>query len=73
MQHCWLNNLSALENYLLPCPFKMLTGCDCPACGTQRSIIQLLQGDLAASLSCNPSGIGGVLWLSSFLPVAHDF
>jgi hypothetical protein len=60
-----------MEGHLLPCPFKLLTGCDCPACGTQRSVLQLLKGDVAGSLAHNPSGIGSVILLSVFLISRH--
>jgi hypothetical protein len=32
-----------------PCPFKMLTGWNCPACGGLRMTHDLLHGDLAAA------------------------
>lgn len=35
------------------CPSKMLTGLDCPGCGSQRALHALLHGDLAASLRFN--------------------
>lgn len=46
----------ALEEHALPCPFKVLTGCDCPACGLQRSWFALLKGNLQESLSFHPAG-----------------
>lgn len=33
----------------------MLTGCDCPACGLQRSGIHLLRGDVEASFLAHPA------------------
>jgi len=44
-----------LLRYLIPCPFKKLTGIDCPGCGFQRSIIALLQGDVMQSLTYYPA------------------
>lgn len=35
------------------CPSKMLTGLDCPGCGSQRALHALLHGDIAASLRFN--------------------
>lgn len=35
------------------CPFKWLTGWDCPACGGLRMTHDLLHGDLAASINDN--------------------
>jgi hypothetical protein len=46
------------EQHLLPCPFKFLTGCDCPACGTQRSIVCFLKGEFSKSWEHNPLGFG---------------
>lgn len=36
------------------CPFKLLTGLDCPGCGSQRAIHALLTGDLAAAWHAHP-------------------
>lgn len=36
------------------CPFLSLTGYQCPGCGSQRAIHQLLQGNLAAAMQYNP-------------------
>jgi hypothetical protein len=44
-----------LLRYLIPCPFKNLTGVDCPGCGFQRSVIALLQGDVMQSFAYYPS------------------
>lgn len=46
-----------LEHHLLTCPFKHLTGLDCPGCGVQRSVIALLKGDLMASFKLYPATI----------------
>jgi hypothetical protein len=46
-----------LQNHLLACPFKMLTGYDCPGCGFQRSVIALLQGNLNQSFHYYPATI----------------
>lgn len=40
--------------FLFPgCPFKALTGLDCPACGGLRMTHDLLNGDLAAAVTDN--------------------
>jgi hypothetical protein len=36
-----------------PCPFKLLTGWNCPACGGLRMTHDLLHGDLAAAIVDN--------------------
>lgn len=46
-----------LQNHLLTCPFKKLTGFDCPGCGFQRSVIALLQGDILKSVELYPATI----------------
>lgn len=52
-----LLSVSWLQNHLLPCPFKYLTGIDCPGCGFQRSVIALIQGNLHQSLHLYPAAI----------------
>ncbi len=37
-----------------PCPVHALTGYDCPGCGTQRAVHQLLNGNIASAWHCNP-------------------
>src|SRR6185312_3674169 len=53
-----------LQNHLLPCPFKYLTGIDCPGCGFQRSVIALIQGNLHKSLQLYPAAIPLLLFFS---------
>lgn len=48
-------DLNWLENYLLPCPFKSLTGMDCPGCGLQRSVLALVQGNFSESFHFYPA------------------
>jgi hypothetical protein len=69
MLQWWHNRLEAWQDHLLPCPFKWLTGCDCPACGTQRSVIQLLKGELLESCNQNPL-VPGVVLLLAFRVIA---
>jgi hypothetical protein len=45
-----------LNDHLLTCPFKSMTGIDCPGCGMQRSVIKLLEGDVAQSIAYHPAG-----------------
>jgi uncharacterized protein DUF2752 len=54
---CQLVFISRLQNHLIPCPFKYLTGIDCPGCGFQRSVIALLHGDLHKSFIFYPAAI----------------
>ncbi|HWZ15375.1 MAG TPA: DUF2752 domain-containing protein [Mucilaginibacter sp.] len=52
-----LLSVSWLQNHLLPCPFKYITGIECPGCGFQRSVIALIQGKLHQSLQLYPAAI----------------
>ena len=36
------------------CPFRTLTGLNCPACGTTRGLHQLLHGNFIAAFELNP-------------------
>lgn len=46
-----------LQNHLILCPFKKLTGIDCPGCGFQRSVVALLKGNITESLHLYPATI----------------
>ena len=67
MPQWWSISIDWLEERLIPCPFKFLTGCDCPACGTQRSFLSLLRGDLIASWNENPIAIGTCVIMVAYL------
>jgi len=53
---------SWLQNHLIPCPFKYLTGIDCPGCGFQRAALALLQGHLNDSIQLYPPLIPIILF-----------
>jgi hypothetical protein len=61
-----------LQNHLLPCPFKKLTGVDCPGCGFQRSVIALFKGDIVTSLHFYPATIP-IIFTSLFVALAIRF
>jgi hypothetical protein len=44
----------AASNFLPPCPFRAITGCYCPGCGSPRALHQLFRGHPVASLGLNP-------------------
>lgn len=48
---------NGLANGPILCPFRLLTGYECPTCGTTRSIGSLLQGDVVGAFNNNPLGI----------------
>ncbi|MDB5121992.1 MAG: hypothetical protein JWP94_121 [Mucilaginibacter sp.] len=52
-----LLSITWLQNHLLPCPFKYITGIECPGCGFQRSVIALVQGHLHQSFTLYPASI----------------
>lgn len=47
-------NLDWFRQHLLACPFKYITGIDCPGCGLQRSFLELLQGNIQKSFLLYP-------------------
>jgi hypothetical protein len=65
-----LSALYATTGMGLPCPFRALTGWDCPLCGGTRMGDALLHGDVLAAFGFNPLalicllilGVLGVLW-----------
>ncbi len=44
----------SLTGWLPPCPFHLMTGYNCPGCGTTRMLESLLSGDMARAFSYNP-------------------
>lgn len=42
------------HSFFIPCPFKYITGYNCPGCGSQRAIHQLLHLDFIGALRQNP-------------------
>ena|SRR5579872_784382 len=53
-----------LQGHLLPCPFKYVTGIDCPGCGFQRSVLALFQGDMHQSFLLYPATIPLLLFFA---------
>jgi len=53
-----------LQSHLLPCPFKYITGIDCPGCGFQRSVLALIQGNFHQSFSLYPPAIPLLLFFA---------
>lgn len=40
-----------------PCVFKNATGIACPSCGSTRSVLSIIQGDIAKAMLINPLGL----------------
>jgi hypothetical protein len=53
----------------VPCPLRLVTGLDCPFCGTTRMVSALLEGDVTGALAFNApvfvaALVVGYLWCS---------
>lgn len=51
----YLGIVDWLEQHMLRCPSKMISGTDCPGCGLQRSVIHLLRGEFSDALIMYPA------------------
>lgn len=60
-----LSALYSNTGYGLGCPFRAVTGWDCPLCGGTRLGAALLQGDVAAAAAFNPLLFVGLLALAA--------
>ena len=66
-----LSALYATTGIGVSCPFRVVTGWDCPLCGGTRMGSALLHGDVATAFAFNPLalvliavlGVIGVLWV----------
>lgn len=51
-----------------PCPFRLLTGFQCPGCGSTRALHQILHGNFESAFMLNPLLMLGIpLMLFAFL------
>lgn len=41
-------------SFFPPCPFRLLTGLECPGCGSQRCFHQLMHGNVRQAYHHNP-------------------
>lgn len=53
------------------CPFKLLTGLDCPGCGGQRAVHAFFHGDFIGGLRYNPFLIVALSYLAFALIVNY--
>lgn len=62
------------ERFMPKCMFKVLTGYDCPGCGSQRAFHAMLHGDIAAAWHYNAALFVGVplIILLVFRAFMHD-
>ena len=54
-----------------PCPFRVLTGLQCPGCGSLRALHQLLHGHLLGALRLNPMMVIALPFLAHYF-VRHE-
>ena len=67
---CALLDPGSIEGLPTLCPFRRVTGLDCPGCGMTRALSALLHGDPDAAaahhplvLVALPLAVGALLWL----------
>lgn len=53
MQHPHL----VYDEQVTPCMIKHVTGVPCPSCGSSRSVISLVNGDITGAIYWNPFGL----------------
>lgn len=51
------------SQYFPKCPFRLLTGLECPGCGSQRAIHHLLELDIKAALQSNVLAVLSIPYL----------
>jgi len=52
-----------LQAHQLHCPIKLFFNVDCPGCGLQRSCVELLKGNWAASFQLHPVTVPLILFM----------
>ena len=60
------NLIGWLEGHQLPCMIKKFFNFDCPTCGLQRSIIELIKGNVLESFRLYPALIAIILFFGLF-------
>jgi hypothetical protein len=61
--YLYFNNPEEAKHTLLSCPLNSFTGLQCPGCGSQRAIHQLLHLNLKAAWAFNPLLICGLPYI----------
>ncbi len=59
------------DSFFPVCPFRLLTGWNCPACGGLRMIHDVLHGDLAAAIADNVLLLVGIPLLAGWALLRH--
>jgi hypothetical protein len=55
------------DSFFPVCPFRLLTGWNCPACGGLRMVHDVLHGDLAAAIHDNVVLLAGIPLLAGWV------
>ena len=55
--------MNNLENYMIPCPMKTITGIPCPGCGVQRAFIDFINGNFIDAIKAYPPLIPVVMMM----------
>ena len=48
------------SGFFPPCPFRLLSGLQCPGCGSTRALHQIVHGNFEAAFMLNPLLIAGL-------------
>jgi hypothetical protein len=59
------------DSFFPVCPFRLLTGWNCPACGGLRMIHDVLHGDLAAAIADNALLLVAIPLLAGWALLRH--
>ena len=62
-----MNIINWLEDHFLPCAYKQFFGIECPFCGSQRALIELLKGNIIGSIKIYPALIPVMLLVAALL------
>ena len=68
-------NVNPATSVLMPkCPFKMLTGYDCPSCGVQRVVHLVMHGEFIDAFLLNPFLflVAPYLLAIIYVKISHD-
>lgn len=63
-----LANPSGSDSGMGVCLFRHVTGIPCPSCGSTRSVLSLIHGNIAGALKMNPLGIV-IAFIMAVLPL----
>lgn len=62
--YVYYNFSPAEDSFFLKCPFKMMTGLECPGCGSQRAVHELLHLNIGKAFQYNPLMVSAIPYLA---------